>query len=155
MNTNQNDSAFKRLFSEPQKLLALYNALSGSDYPPDTQIEITVFERTNDIGLLINKKLFVIIALRSAIDEYILFDLAINLARFYEKFLGNSIYSKNLVKIPRPEFLVLYNGEDDFPDEDMLKLSDDDNSFKLEAKVVNIRKNELFKDFDLGGVCKL
>jgi len=140
MNKNQSDS-FKKLSTEPQKLLALYNALSGSNYPSDTPVEIMTFDRTNDIGLTINGKIFALFALRSVIDENILFEFMISLARFYEKFLGYRIYSKNLVKVPRPEFYVLYNGEDKMPE--TLKLS---GPFALETKVVNIN-DEQFKDF--------
>jgi hypothetical protein len=33
-------------------------------------------------------------------------------------------YQKNMIKIPRPEFIVLYNGMDEYPDYSELKLSD-------------------------------
>jgi hypothetical protein len=42
----------------------------------------------------------------------------------YEKILGDkNLYSGKLLHIPRPEFFVLYNGTDPFPDEQTLKLS--------------------------------
>ena len=43
----------------------------------------------------------------------------------YEKIVDrDKKYQKNLVKIPRPEFIVLYNGMDEYPDYSELKLSD-------------------------------
>jgi len=87
MHANQNADAFKKLSADPQKLLALYNTLSGSDYPPDTPIKVTVFDRTNDIGLTIDGKIIALLALRSDIDETVLYEMMINLARFYESFL--------------------------------------------------------------------
>jgi hypothetical protein len=38
--------------------------------------------------------------------------------------LKRAIYRTTLVKIPKPEFYVLYNGKDEFPDRKELKLSD-------------------------------
>jgi len=49
----------------------------------------------------------------------------IYIARVYEKIIDNkAIYRKNLFMIPTPEFYVLYNGRDAYPDEETLKLSD-------------------------------
>jgi hypothetical protein len=45
-------------------------------------------------------------------------------ARVYEKITaGKNLYGKKKLSIPRPEFIVLYNGADPYPDEDTLKLS--------------------------------
>ena len=47
------------------------------------------------------------------------------IARVYEKIIDNrAIYRANLFKIPTPEFFVLYNGENAYPDEVTLRLSD-------------------------------
>jgi hypothetical protein len=49
----------------------------------------------------------------------------IMLARIYEKLTaGRNIYSKKKIPIPRPVFIVLYNGTEPYPDESILKLSD-------------------------------
>ena len=51
--------------------------------------------------------------------------LLMYVARIYEKIVeGWSIYSKKPLKIPRPEFFVLYNGADPFPEEKKYRLSD-------------------------------
>jgi hypothetical protein len=58
------------------------------------------------------------------------------------------VYRQKLVKLPRPEFLVLYNGTESFPDEKELKLSDafmdvdgySDNRLELTVKVYNVNK---------------
>jgi hypothetical protein len=80
----------------------------------------------------------------------------IYIARVYEKIIDNkAIYRTNLLKIPTPEFYVLYNGKDAYPDEVFLRLSDafkrvnvsvDGNHQALELAVrvlnVNIGHNE-------------
>jgi hypothetical protein len=49
------------------------------------------------------------------------------IARVYEKITAakkTRLYGKKGFKIPRPEFIVLYNGVDPFPDEKTIRLSD-------------------------------
>jgi hypothetical protein len=52
------------------------------------------------------------------------------IARIFEKLfsvdqkLKQAIYKTKLIKIPKPEFYVLYNGKEEFPDRMELKLSD-------------------------------
>jgi len=55
------------------------------------------------------------------------------IGRVYEKILDREkLYQKNLVKIPTPEFIVLFNGKEDYPDYNELKLSDAFLDIKLE-----------------------
>jgi len=56
-----------------------------------------------------------------------------------------AMYSINLVKIMPPEFIVLYNGKDEYPEESTLYLSDafgdkDTGSLELKVKVYNVNK---------------
>jgi hypothetical protein len=47
------------------------------------------------------------------------------IADVYKKITGEEdIYHSKLIPIPRPEFIVLYNGVDEYEDEKILKLSD-------------------------------
>ena len=46
------------------------------------------------------------------------------IARIYEKLVDEKILKDKLKKIPRPEFIVLYNGTEPFPEKKYLKLSD-------------------------------
>jgi hypothetical protein len=51
--------------------------------------------------------------------------LLLYIARVYEKLTaGKNLYGRKKLSIPRPEFIVLYNGVEPYPDEDTLKLSD-------------------------------
>ena len=67
------------------------------------------------------------------------------LAREYEKLMkGQSLYSSRLVKIPTPRFVVFYNGKEEQPAEQTLKLSDafqqytDEPELELKVRVINI-----------------
>ena len=67
------------------------------------------------------------------------------LAREYEKLMkGQFLYSSRLVKIPTPRFVVFYNGKEEQPAEQTLKLSDafqqytDEPELELKVRVINI-----------------
>ena len=72
------------------------------------------------------------------------------IARVYELIIENeAIYKERLYKIPKPEFIVLYNGTDNYPDEETLRLSDAfmqpsqpglGGFLELTVRVVNINK---------------
>ena len=72
------------------------------------------------------------------------------IARVYELIIDNeAIYKERLYKIPKPEFIVLYNGTDNYPDEETLRLSDAfmrtpqpglGGFLELTVRVVNINK---------------
>lgn len=47
------------------------------------------------------------------------------IARLLEKEIsGQSLYTSGIVKIPAPKFIVFYNGQEERPEEKILKLSD-------------------------------
>jgi hypothetical protein len=74
------------------------------------------------------------------------------LAKIYEKIVSDrNLYGSKLVKIPRPEFWVLYNGTAPYPDRQTLRLSDsfetalslgvpEKTVLELEVQVVNINE---------------
>jgi len=157
-NEKHKDTVFKKLFGETDKLIPLYNALSGSNYPLDTHIEITTLEnilfkgRYNDLSFIVDDKLVVLIEHQSTINPNMPLRLLIYLARVYDSYIQRikKVYSTELVKIPRPEFIVLYNGVHDYPDESEMKLSDafeklpkgitQSGSLELKTRVLNINK---------------
>ncbi|MCL2198812.1 MAG: Rpn family recombination-promoting nuclease/putative transposase [Defluviitaleaceae bacterium] len=125
------NNAFITLFSDPARLIKLYNALTGSDLPLTTPIDIVTLENVlynilrNDIAFVIDGKLVILIEHQSTINNNMPLRILVYMARILEKLIENeSIYREKLLKIPRPDFVVLYNGEAPFPDEKTLRLSD-------------------------------
>ena len=61
---NHKDSTFCLLFSEPKRAIELYNAITGENLPPDTELTYTTLEnalyvdRNNDLGFVIQKRHF-------------------------------------------------------------------------------------------------
>lgn len=159
MKTNKKykDSVFTKLFGHDKRIiLELYNAIFDANYPEDTPIEITTLEnalymdRINDISFVIDGKIIVLIEHQSTINNNMPLRMLLYISRNYEKiFTPDSIYYQDMIKIPRPEFVVLYNGKKDIPDKSIIKLSDmyertdnDDEAVNLDlkVKVFNINK---------------
>jgi hypothetical protein len=131
INGKYKDSLFSWLFSDPATLRELYSAIEG--VPLDATVPITIntlegvlfMERINDISFEIAGKLVVLIEHQSTINPNMAIRLLMYIARIYEKIIDNKkIYSSKKLLIPRPEFIVLYNGRDPYPDENILKLSE-------------------------------
>ena len=166
VNGKYKDSIFTTLFSDKQKALELYNAVERKNYPATTKIEINTLDgvlyrdRINDVSFIIEDKLIVLVEQQSTINENMPLRFLLYICKLYEKFILSkelNIYRTKLTKIPRPEFICLYNGKDDFPDEKILRLSDafhevdgmDEIDLELSVRVLNINKgknSELVKE---------
>jgi len=133
MNINKKfkDSVFTALFNDPASLRELYCALGGVPLPQDVPVSINTLENVlymdlyNDISFEIGGKLVVLIEHQSTINPNMALRLLIYVSKVLEKRVkGRTLYSRKQVSIPWPEFYVLYNGAEPFPDSDTLKLSD-------------------------------
>ena len=131
INTKYKNSVFTTLFSNPDVLRELYCALNGVSLPPDTPIEINTLENVlymdvyNDISFEVGGKLVILIEHQSTINPNMALRLLLYITRILEKKTqGHTLYSKRRLTIPFPEFFVLYNGPDPFPDTAVLRLSD-------------------------------
>jgi len=154
-NRKYKSSVFSLLFSDPARLRELYNALSGTHYDESADIAINTLsdaifmDRINDVSFTIDNKLVVLIEHQSTINPNMALRLLFYIARIYEKLIDNrKIYSQTKLAVPRPEFIVLYNGEDDYPAESVMCLSEhfentgksDTIDLELRVKVYNINK---------------
>jgi predicted transposase YdaD len=125
------DSVFTLLFSEKSNLLELYNAIENTNYGNDTDVRITTLkdalfmEQINDISFVIDGKLVVLIEHQSTINPNMPVRMLIYISKTYEKIVDkDGLYSTKKMSIPKPEFIVLYNGAEECPDKQVLKLSD-------------------------------
>jgi len=164
-NTNYKDSVFSLLFSDPDVLRELYSTLEGVNLPPDVPITINTLQdalfknRINDISFEIGGKMVVLIEHQSTVSSNLALRILFYITRIYEKIIinNNNLYTTHLIRIPRPEFFVLYNGKSPFADEKTYKLSDafenpeslgaiekESPALELVVKVININqgKNE-------------
>ncbi|MDR1068764.1 MAG: Rpn family recombination-promoting nuclease/putative transposase, partial [Clostridiales Family XIII bacterium] len=72
---NYKNNLFIDYIGTKENLIEVYNAVSGKDYSPDTEIEINTLKnvlyryRINDISFVIDGKLIVLIEHQSTINE--------------------------------------------------------------------------------------
>jgi predicted transposase/invertase (TIGR01784 family) len=145
VNKEYKDSVFSLLFSDPDVLRELYSAIEGVELPPDISIDINTLsnvlirEQINDISFTIGDRLVVLIEHQSTINNNMPLRLLMYVAKVYEKIIDHrKIYRTKLEKIPRPEFIVLYNGTAPYPDHKELRLSEafkDAEDLKLNAEL--------------------
>jgi hypothetical protein len=160
MNANKKykDTVFVQLFSNEIILREVYNAIAETNYDESVRIEINtrsdvLFQgRKNDISFVVDNRIVVLIEHQSTINENMPLRLLIYIVLLYEKIIElfgkKAIYREKLIKIPRPEFYVFYNGTEDYPPERILRLSDafecmdgkESPALELTVKVININK---------------
>ncbi|GHV33298.1 hypothetical protein AGMMS4952_25030 [Spirochaetia bacterium] len=131
VNKKYKDSLFSWLFSDPDTLRELYSAIEGILVDPALPIRINTLEKVlymnqiNDISFEIGGILVVLIEHQSTINPNMPLRLLMYIARIYEKIIDRKKrHSGKKVPVPQPEFIVLYNGKAQYPDEAILKLSD-------------------------------
>ena len=158
-NRRYKDSVFVDLFGEDKNakanFLSLYNALHGTCLDETTELESLRLEQVmymafcNDVACLIDGKIIVLIEHQSTINANMPLRFLQYAARLYERIENpRDRYLKHLKKIPTPEFYVLYNGEEDYPEFATLRLSDafmtmpEKSALELVVSVTNINYNK-------------
>ena len=161
-NRQYQDRLFKAIFEREEHkdwLLSLYNALNGSFYTDPSAIEINTIEgiiyvtMKNDISFLIDSQLN-LYEQQSSYNPNMPLRGLMYFSQLYQKYISKQrkdIYSSALLKIPTPQFIVIYTGSTELDDVKELKLSDSfevpDTSGRFEwtATVVNISKGHSLK----------
>lgn len=163
-NREYRDSVFVNLLtSDKRNLLSLCKALDKTI--TTDEIELIKLENTlyqgikNDVSCKIGNRLIFLVEHQSTINENMPLRFLEYIARIYLEILDvRERYAKFLVEIPTPEFYVLYNGDEYYPSEQELCLSDafsqKDSKPQLEliVKVININfegNTGLLKECDI------
>ena len=129
---NHKDGLFCRLFAEPENALSLYNALTGSSYTDADGLEIVTLEdavylsQKNDCAVCVQSTL-ALFEQQSSWNPNMPLRGLLYFAAEYAGWLARhkkDVHSGGLVKIPSPNYYVLYNGTDRELETRDLKLSD-------------------------------
>ena len=131
VNKTYKSSVFSLLFDDPDLLKELYCAIEGIELSPDIPIDINTLSNIlvkgmiNDISFIIDNRLIVLIEHQSTINNNMPLRIFKYIEKLYDKIIDYSrIHNEKLIKIPKPEFIVLYNGEKPYPENKKLRLSD-------------------------------
>jgi len=130
-NREHKSSVFSTLFNNPEALRELYSAIEGVPIPPDMPIDINTLSNVlirgqlNDVSFTVDNRLVVLIEHQSTISENLPFRLHDYIGHVYRKIVDyEKRFQRKLEKIPKPEFIVLYNGNEAYPEHKILRLSD-------------------------------
>ena len=150
-NVKYKDTIFRMLFSEPEHLLSLYNAVTGKDYWDPEALDIVTLENAvymgmkNDLAFVLEMGLYLYEHQSTYNPNIPLRDLFYIASEYQALADGKSLYSSGIQKIPTPKFLVFYNGLDHkVPDRMELRLSDayenpvDEPDLELKVTMLNI-----------------
>ena len=131
LNTKYKDRLFRLIFHEKKELLELYNAVNESHYTNPDDLEITTIEDVvymrmrNDLSFIIGDEMnlqehqstfYPNLPLRG------LFYFS-SVYKAYIEPMKHKLYSTSELKIPFPQYIVFYNGVEEKPERQELKLS--------------------------------
>lgn len=120
---NYQDTIFSSLYADPECVLDLYLTLHPEDKNcgiTQDQVKLIALEnvflaqRYNDVAFQIGDKLIVLAEHQSSINENMPLRMLFYVANEYEKIISpfkQKLYREKLVKIPKPEFYVIYTGK--------------------------------------------
>ena len=127
---NYKDSVFRMLFSEKERLLSLYNALNGTEYTDPDELEINTLEnaiylgRKNDISFIIQNQMY-LYEHQSTLNPNMPLRNLFYVASLYTRMVDDEkLLSRKAFRLPKPYFVVFYNGTDKQPERLLLKLSE-------------------------------
>ena len=151
---NHKDSTFCLLFSEPARAIELYNAVTGENLPPDTELTYTTLknaiyiDRNNELSFVVNDRYLVMSECQSTINRNIPMRCLGYVNRTLENLAGREVlYGRNLVKFPAPEFYLFYVGKEPW-ERKTLRLSESflvdpkENSLEMVVNLINLSYTE-------------
>ena len=130
VNRTYRSTVFIMLFEEKENLLELYNAMSGKHYTDPELLEINTLENAiymsikNDVSFLMDGRLS-LYEHQSTYSPNLPLRFLFYISNLYSGMTRNeNLYGTRAVQIPTPEFIIFYNGEEERPERETLKLSD-------------------------------
>ena len=130
VNRNYKDTVFRMLFQDRENLLSLYNAVNGTVYEDVDGLVITTLQDAvymnykNDVSFVFDFTLSIYEHQSTVNQNMPLRDLIYVSKVLQGQMKDQDIYSSRQIKLPTPKFVVFYNGTDEQPEKQTLRLSD-------------------------------
>ena len=128
-NREYKSDVFSMLMEDKANALQVYNALNGSSYEDPEQVEIVSLESgmslsiRNDAAFIVDMNLS-IYEHQSTYNPNMPLRSLIYFASYLKKIVGKrDLYSPRTILIPTPHFAVFYNGLNDRPAKEVIRLS--------------------------------
>jgi len=164
VNRKHKDTLFRLLFSEKNNLLQLYNGVNHTDYDDPDDLEINTLQNAtymkvkNDVSFVIADEMHLYEHQSTVNLNMPLRDLFYASSLLRGMVSSKDLYRRKPVQIPTPRFLVFYNGVEEQPEHQVLKLSDlyehriEQPEMELTVRVLNINEG---KNKDIVSACRL
>ena len=121
---------FTMIFRDKKELLQLYNAVGQRNYEDPELLTINTLENAiymsmqNDLSFVIDSRLS-LYEHQSTYNPNLPLRFLLYLSDLYEKMIiGKNVYGTKVIQIPAPKFIVFYNGKEERPEKEVIKLSD-------------------------------
>jgi hypothetical protein len=120
---NHKATMFSSLLGTPEAEAEVYSALTGIPLPPETKVKDVTLQgilfrgRMNDLAFIVDDLLVIVAEHQSTINPNIPLRFLSYMADIYNILVDEKArLSSRQAEIPYPEFVVLYNGKDTFPE---------------------------------------
>ena len=130
---------------------AVLRVLRETGVAINTLNETLMSREKNDVSFLLDEKLVVVMEHQSTMSKNMPFRCLQYIGHLFENTLTSkqALYQTTRITLPRPEFIVLYNGIRSYPDHGTLRISDayeiiegyDAIFLELEVMVYNVNEN--------------
>lgn len=156
VNGEYKDRLFNFIFGSPENrkwTLSLYNAVNGSEYTDENEIEINTIKEVLYLGMH-NDTSFLVSGMMNVYEHQSTYNPNMPLRQLqylgslYEGYVTKNKLNKfgsTLLELPVPKFVVFYNGTKEADDETILRLSDSfdekhrrDSDVEVRVRMLNI-----------------
>ncbi|MBO4900696.1 MAG: hypothetical protein J5509_10455 [Lachnospiraceae bacterium] len=130
VNREYKSDTFKLYFSQKKELIELYNALNDTAYTVDDEVTINTLENSiflkiyNDVSFVLSNTVNMYEHQSTINPNMPLRDLFYINDIYKKETMRKDLYGYKRIMVPTPKFVVFYNGIDDAPEKQILKLSD-------------------------------
>ena len=131
-NRQYKDRLWRMIFNNKEDLLQLYNAINHTDYQNPDDLEVNTLEDVlylsmkNDVSFLVGGTMN-LYEHQSTFNPNMPLRGVFYFSRVYEGYVADNnlmIYHEKRVRLPKPKYIVFYNGTKKQPDSMELRLSD-------------------------------
>ncbi len=131
-NRQYKDRLWRMIFNNKEDLLQLYNAINHTDYQNPDDLEVNTLEDVlylsmkNDVSFLVGGTMN-LYEHQSTFNPNMPLRGVFYFSRVYEGYVADNnlmIYHEKRVRLPKPKYIVFYNGTKNQPDSMELRLSD-------------------------------
>ena len=151
VNRQYKSRLFEMIYKDKKELLDLYNAVNETAYDNPDELEINTLENAiylsmhNDVSFVIDSRLS-LYEHQSTYSPNLPLRYLMYVSDLYSKMTKDAnLYGSKKILIPPPKFLIFYNGIEERPEKEEMKLSDafaiEDPEPSLELKAVMLNIN--------------